>query len=79
MARSATAATAVVAALAVLVAAVTAGVAWGTAPVPASVVFGATAKHLGVPGIVPEEWCLVPLSVGGITLGLGMVGEVAGR
>ena len=37
------------------------------------------ALPLGVPGIVPEEWCLVPLSVGGITLGLGMVGEVAWR
>ena len=37
------------------------------------------ALPLGVPGIVPEEWCLLPLGAGGITLGLGMVGEVAGR
>ena len=35
------------------------------------------ALPLGVPGIVPEDWCLVPLSLGGITLGLGMIGEVA--
>ena len=35
------------------------------------------ALPLGVPGIVPEEWCLVPLGAGGILLGLGMIGEVA--
>ena len=35
------------------------------------------APPLGVPGIVPEEWCLVPLGAGGILLGLGMIGEVA--
>ena len=35
------------------------------------------ALPLGVPGIVPEEWCLVPLGAGAITLGLGMIGEVA--
>jgi hypothetical protein len=34
------------------------------------------ALPLGVPGIVPEEWCLVPLGAGGILLGLGMIGEV---
>ena len=37
------------------------------------------ALPLGVPGVVPEEWCLLPLGAGGVTLGLGMVGEVAGR
>jgi hypothetical protein len=37
------------------------------------------ALPLGVPGIVPEEWCLVPLGAGGIALGLGMIGEVANR
>ena len=36
------------------------------------------ALPLGVPGIVPEEWCLLPLGAGGVTLGLGMLGEVAG-
>lgn len=35
------------------------------------------ALPLGVPGIVPEEWCLVPLGAGAILLGLGMIGEVA--
>ncbi len=35
------------------------------------------ALPLGVPGIVPEEWALVPLGAGGILLGLGMIGEVA--
>jgi len=35
------------------------------------------ALPLGVPGIVPEEWCLVPLGAGGSLLGLGMIGEVA--
>ena len=34
------------------------------------------ALPLGVPGIMREEWALVPLSAGGILLGLGMVGEV---
>jgi hypothetical protein len=34
------------------------------------------ALPLGVPGIVPEEWALVPLGAGGILLGLGMIGEV---
>jgi hypothetical protein len=37
------------------------------------------ALPLGIPGIVPEEWCLVPLGAGAITLGLGMIGEVADR
>jgi hypothetical protein len=37
------------------------------------------ALPLGVPGIMREEWCLVPLGLGGITLGLGMIGEVANR
>jgi uncharacterized oligopeptide transporter (OPT) family protein len=37
------------------------------------------ALPLGVPGIVPEEWCLVPLGAGAIALGLGMIGEVADR
>jgi len=37
------------------------------------------ALPLGVPGIVPEDWCLVPLALGAITLGLGMLGEVASR
>jgi hypothetical protein len=37
------------------------------------------ALPLGVPGIVPEEWCLFPLGAGGIALGLGMIGEVANR
>ena len=31
----------------------------------------------GVPGIMREEWALVPLGAGGILLGLGMIGEVA--
>lgn len=35
------------------------------------------ALPLGVPGIVREEWALVPLGAGGILLGLGMIGEVA--
>jgi hypothetical protein len=34
------------------------------------------ALPLGVPGIMREEWALLPLSAGGILLGLGMVGEV---
>jgi hypothetical protein len=34
------------------------------------------ALPLGVPGIMREEWCLVPLGAGGILLGLGMIGEV---
>ena len=34
------------------------------------------ALPLGVPGIMREEWALVPLSAGGILLGLGLVGEV---
>ncbi len=33
---------------------------------------------LGVPGIVREEYALVPLGIGGLALGLGMIGEVAG-
>jgi hypothetical protein len=37
------------------------------------------ALPLGVPGITPEEWALVPLGAGGIALGLGMIGEVAKR
>ena len=37
------------------------------------------ALPLGVPGIVREEWALVPLGAGGILLGLGMIGEVAHR
>ena len=37
------------------------------------------ALPLGIPGIVPEEWCLVPLGAGAIALGLGMIGEVADR
>jgi hypothetical protein len=37
------------------------------------------ALPLGVPGIVSEEWALVPLGAGGILLGLGMIGEVAHR
>jgi hypothetical protein len=37
------------------------------------------ALPLGVPGITPEEWSLVPLGAGGIALGLGMIGEVARR
>jgi len=35
------------------------------------------ALPLGVPGVVREEWALVPLGAGGILLGLGMIGEVA--
>jgi hypothetical protein len=31
---------------------------------------------LGIPGIVREEWALVPLAAGAILLGLGMIGEV---
>ena len=34
------------------------------------------ALPLGVPGIMREEWALVPLGAGGILLGLGMIGEV---
>jgi hypothetical protein len=37
------------------------------------------ALPLGVPGIMREEWALVPLSAGGILLGLGMIGEVHQR
>ena len=37
------------------------------------------ALPLGVPGIVRAEWSLIPLGLGGITLGLGMVGEVSRR
>ena len=37
------------------------------------------ALPLGVPGVVREEWALVPLGAGGILLGLGMIGEVADR
>ena len=37
------------------------------------------ALPLGVPGIMREEWALVPLGAGGILLGLGMIGEVAHR
>jgi uncharacterized oligopeptide transporter (OPT) family protein len=37
------------------------------------------ALPLGIPGIVPEEWCLVPLGAGAIALGLGMIGDVADR
>ena len=34
---------------------------------------------LGIPGIVREEWALVPLAAGAIFLGLGMIGEVHQR
>jgi hypothetical protein len=34
---------------------------------------------LGIPGVVREEWALVPLAAGGILLGLGMIGEVHGN
>jgi hypothetical protein len=34
------------------------------------------ALPLGVPGIMREEWALLPLGAGGILLGLGMIGEV---
>ena len=37
------------------------------------------ALPLGVPGVVQEEWALVPLGAGGILLGLGMIGEVSQR
>ena len=35
------------------------------------------AVPLGIPGIVSEEWSLLPLSAGAILLGLGMLGEAA--
>ena len=35
------------------------------------------ALPLGVPGIIREDWSLIPLGLGAIALGLGMAGEVA--
>jgi hypothetical protein len=35
------------------------------------------ALPLGVPGVMREEWALIPLGAGGILLGLGIIGEVA--
>jgi hypothetical protein len=34
------------------------------------------ALPLGVPGIVSEDWALIPLAVGAISLGLAMAADV---
>ena len=34
------------------------------------------ALPLGVPGIVSEDWSLIPLAVGAISLGLAMAADV---